>query len=92
MTDATLQPVQLAHGVLLCAVVGSQLIVGEVAGHAAMLPDILDYADEQRCTSVVFHTTRKGLLIKALDATNAMHRWKAPQIVGYVVEVSREVG
>ncbi len=88
--DAPLRPVQLAHGVLLCAVVNSRLIVGEVGGHAAMLPDILDYADECGCSSVLFHTSRKGLLVKALDTTNGRHTWEAPRIVGYVVEVTRE--
>lgn len=88
--EATLVPVPLAHGVLLCAVVNRQLIVGEVGGNAAMLPDILDYADEVGCSSVLFHTSRKGLLFKALDVTNARHAWEAPKIVGYVVEVTRE--
>lgn len=90
MTDGTLKPVQLLNGVLLCAVVGEQLIVGEVAGSAAMLADILDYAEEQRCSSVLFHTSRKGLLMKALECTNARANWQAPRIVGYVVNVNRE--
>ena len=85
-----LKPVQLLHGVLLCAVVDHQLIVGEVAGHADMLPDILDYAAELGCTSVLFHTSRKGLLVRAIETTNAMHAWASPHIVGYVVEVKRE--
>lgn len=88
--DTELRPVPLVHGVLLCAVVGTQLIVGEVGGNAAMLPDILDYADECGCSSVLFHTSRKGLLLKALDVTNALHAWEAPKIIGYVVEVQRE--
>ncbi len=90
MIDAELQPVQLAHGVLLCAVAGQQLIVGEVAGHADLLADILDYAEERGCSSVVFHTTRKGLIMRALDLTNARHAWAAPRIAGYVVEVRRD--
>lgn len=90
MIDATLSPVQLVHGVLLCAVIGPQLIVGEVTGHADMLADILDYAEECGCSSVVFHTTRKGLLLRALDLTNARHNWAAPSITGYVVEVRRD--
>jgi hypothetical protein len=89
-TELELRPVQLLHGVLLCAISGAQLIVGEVAGHADMLPDILDYAAEQGCTSVLFHTSRKGLLVRAIETTNALHGWTAPQIVGYVVEVKRE--
>lgn len=88
--EAELRPVQLVHGVLLCAVVGSQLIVGEVGGNAAMLADILDYADECGCSSVLFHTSRKGLLFKLLDVTNALHTWEAARIVGYVVEIKRE--
>jgi hypothetical protein len=71
-------------------VVEERLIVGEVAGQSAMLPDILDYAQEQGCTSVLFHTSRKGLLVKALDTTNASTFWDAPKIVGYLVEVTRE--
>ena len=88
--ETELHPVQLRNGVLLCAVVGSQLIVGEVAGSSAMLPDIFDYADECGCSSILFHTSRKGLLFKALDVTDALHAWEAPRIVGYVVEVRRE--
>ena len=90
IASAELAPIQLRSGVLLCAVFGSQLVVGEVAGHAEMLADILDYAEEQGCSSVVFHTTRKGLLIRALEVTNARHLWAAPTIAGYVVEVKRE--
>lgn len=89
-TDCELKPVQLRNGVLLCAVVDDRLIVGEVAGHAAMLPDILDYAQECNCSTVLFHTSRKGLLVKALDCTNASTYWEAPKVVGYVVEVTRE--
>lgn len=89
MIDAELKPVQLAHGVLLCAVADEHLIVGEVAGHADLLADVLDYAEERGCSSVVFHTTRKGLLLRALDLTNARHNWEAPHITGYVVEVRR---
>lgn len=88
--ELELRPVQLRHGVLLCAVAGAQLIVGEVAGDSHLLPDILDYAAEQGCSSVLFHTSRKGLLLKAIETTNALHAWAAPQIVGYVVEVKRE--
>lgn len=89
-TELELRPVQLTHGVLLCAISGVHLIVGEVAGHADMLPDILDYAAEQGCTSVLFHTSRKGLLVRAIETTNALHDWAAPQVVGYIVEVKRE--
>ena len=90
VSDSVLQPVQLAHGVVLCAVIDSKLIVGEVAGDSHLLADILDYAGERACVSVLFHTSRKGLLVKALDATNAARLWRAPAIVGYVVEVGLE--
>lgn len=88
--DAELKPVPLAHGVVLCAIVNRLLIVGEVAGNASILADLLDYAEESGCSTVLFHTSRKGLLFRALDVTNARVQWTAPAIVGYVVEVKRE--
>lgn len=85
-----LQPVELAHGVVLLAISEGRLIVGEVAGHAALLYDLLLYAERHRCRSILFHTSRKGLLVKALDATDRLPAWSAPEVVGYIVEVTRD--
>ena len=89
-TEAMLQPVQLAHGVLLCAVMDRQLVIGEIAGDKGIFGDILDYADDVGCTAVLFNTARKAVLFAALAAANARHQWQAPQITGYFVEMRRE--
>lgn len=90
VATADLRPVHLLHGVVLCAEVDGRLIVGNIAGDAALLGDLIDYADERGCAAIVFHTSRKGILVRALDATNARHAWAAPHVIGYWVEIARE--
>ena len=89
-SQADLLPVELPHGVVLLAISDGRLIVGEVAGNAALLHDLLLYAERHECRAILFHTSRKGLLVKALDATDQLASWSAPKVVGYIVEVARE--